>query len=348
VLVWSTFLPYLVFQYRGQDVLAVPCGSKAASLAGLARYQPYTHKRRFYRLLAAALIRTGAAHRVAVERANPLGSDLHFDFSQWCAQIENQLCRRIAHAIVTWPTQSSRRRLYVHFLDPEMRSFAFAKVAFAPADHLRLATEAAALHQLARLRFEKIRVPKALHHGRFEEMSFLVMEALPEASKPMKVHPAWNSSELTAEYRGVLRAFSSSEITNLSWWAAYSRSLRPEHHAFHDELMRLLPLGAELGRAHGDLGLANMVRDGNEIWIFDWELYDSVAPALADSIGFYMSFSLLDTLRSPLTSLRQFWASFLQGSSERRRLAVMLALAFRHACGIPDATGIIEVWRETH
>jgi len=89
-----------------------------------------------------------------------------------------------------------------------------------------------------------------------------------------------------------------------------------------------------------------MVSDGNHIWIFDWESSHAAAPALADSIGFFMSFTMAKTQRNPLACLRRIQEIFLADRSDQRRLAVMLALAFRHACGIPDAASVIQVWAE--
>ena len=132
---------YLVFQHRGHDVLAVPGDSKAAALAGIAKYQPFTHKRLLYRMLMSGLTSIGAARLAAVSRANPVDSEFRFDFSNWRAELEARLARRIAHAIVTWPPQPSRRRLYVHLLDSNLQAFAFVKVACAQEDS-KLAVEA--------------------------------------------------------------------------------------------------------------------------------------------------------------------------------------------------------------
>lgn len=335
---------YLVFQHRGQDVLAVPQDSKAASLAGVSKFQPFTRKRRLYRMLMSGLISIGAARLAAVRRANPVGSEFRFDFAMWRGELEVRLGRRIAHAIVTWPPQTWRRRLYVHLLDAKLQSFAYAKIAFAQGDHAKLAVEAETLSVLGQLPLRKLRAPKLLHHGCFDEASFLIMEPLPAAAKPLKLAADYDSSALTAEYRGEIKRFSGSEIRGLSWWTAYAQALRPEHQFFHAELLRLLPLGAELDRAHGDLGLANMASDGHHVWIFDWESCHAAAPALADSIGLFMSFSMAKTQRNPLASLRRIRENFLADRSEQRQLAVMLALAFRHACGIPDAASIISVW----
>ncbi|HEV7356937.1 MAG TPA: hypothetical protein VGN99_03005 [Steroidobacteraceae bacterium] len=176
-------------------------------------------------------------------------------------------------------------------------------------------------------------------------MSFLIMEPLPAAAKPLKVAADCDSSELSAEYRGEIKWFGGFEIMRLSWWTAYTQALRPEHQSFHAQLLGLLPLGAELSRAHGDLGLANMVSNGNHIWIFDWESCHAAAPALADTIGLFMSFTMAKTQRNPLASLRRIQQRFLADRSDQRRLAIMLAVAFRHACGVPDAASVMRAWK---
>lgn len=326
-------------------MLAVPRISKAVSLAGIAKYQPFTRKRRLYRMLSSGLVRIGATRLAAVSRTNPVGADLHLDFATWCDELKARLGRPFAHAIVTWPPQASRRRLYVHLLDANLRAVAFVKVAFTHDGHTKLAVEADALRVLGRLPLRKIRAPTLLHHGCFEEVSFLIMEPLPEAANPLKLGAHDDSSMFTAEYQGEIRRFGGSEIAGLSWWRAYLQALQPEHHAFHEQLLQLLPLGTELDRAHGDLGPANMVSDGNQIWIFDWESCHAAAPALADALGLFMSFSMAKTQRHPLAALERIGERFSVGDSDQQRLAVMLALAFRHSCDIPDAASLIRVWK---
>jgi hypothetical protein len=337
---------YLVFQYRGQDVLAVPEGSKAASLAGITKYQPFTRKRRLYRALMSSLISIGAARLAAVSRPTPVGGDFRFDFARWRAELEDRLGRHIAHAIVTWPPQTTRRRLYVHLLDENLQAFAFGKVACSESDDAKLAAEAEALSVLGGLPLRKLRAPKLLHQGRFEEISFLIMQPLPAAARPFKLDAGDDGSSLTSEFRGGIKRLGALEIVGLSWWSAYTRALRPEHQSFHAQLQRLLPLGADFDRAHGDLGPANMVRDGDHIWIFDWESCHAAAPALADSIGLFMSFTMTKAQRHPLACLRRIEQRFLADRSDKQLLAVMLALAFRLASGIPDAASVIQVWPE--
>ena len=170
------------------------------------------------------------------------------------------------------------------------------------------------------------------------------MEPLPADVKPLKLTQDSDTSALVAEYSGPSTRLSGPEIEKLRWWSKYTEGLRPEHRFFHAELMALLPRGAEVCRAHGDLGVANMVTDGKCAWIFDWESSDFCAPVLADHIGFFMSFTVGKSHRDPAAHLAKFRTRFLSDHSQERRAAVMLAVAFRHSCGIPDAGTIMQAW----
>jgi glycosyltransferase involved in cell wall biosynthesis len=335
---------FLVFQYRGRDVLAVPQRSKAVWLEGVKKYQPFTPKRQLYRTLLSSAIRFGCARLVSSSRAGPVDKDSGFDFKSWQTELERRLGRPITHAIFTWPSEPARRRLYVHLLDANLHAFAFVKLALRNDDHAKLVTEAEALRAMSKLPFQKIRVPKLMSFDRFGEASYLVIEPLPAQARPLLLKQDWDSSTLTAEFCGPRSRISGAEIMKQSWWSGYTNALQPEHQAFHQELIRLLPLGTEVCRVHGDLGLSNMVTDGSSIWLFDWESSHATAPALADAVGFFMSFTVGRIPRDPTAHLARFQDRFLPDNSEQQRLAVMLAVGFRHSCGIRDAGRLMQAW----
>ncbi|MGA3266045.1 MAG: glycosyltransferase [Verrucomicrobiota bacterium] len=335
---------FLVFRYQGRDVLAVPEKSKALLRAGLEKFQPFTPKRQLYRTLLSAAIRTGGSRLLARRRAGPIEPALNFDFKSWQRELEEHLGRRIAHPIVSWPSEPWRRRFYVHLLDEHLRSFAFVKLALRPEDRPRLAAQAEALAALSKLTFRQLRVPQLIRHDHFGPASYLVVQPLPTEARPPLLKQDWGTSVLTAEYCGLRRRMTRDEITGLSWWTEYIQSLRPEHRDFHEELTRLLASGAEVCRAHGDLALSNMVTDGSCTWLFDWELSHPDAPVLTDAVGFFMSFTVGKVPRDPAAQLAKFRAHFLPDDSAQRRLDIMLAIAFRNGCGVPDAGRLMAAW----
>jgi glycosyltransferase involved in cell wall biosynthesis len=335
---------FLVFQYKGRDVMAVPRKSKSILLAGVKRYQPFTTKRHLYQTLVSWVIRCGGSRLLAVNRAGPLDKDFGFEPEVWQAELEARLGRRIAHTVVAWPTESSRRRLYVHLLDERLRAFAFVKLALRNEDHAKLETEADRLKELSRISFQTLRAPSLISHGRFGAASYLVTESFPAGAKPFPLKQDWDSRSLTEEFCGQKTRQSGEAMMNLSWWRAYTQALEPAHQAFHDELTRLRPVGADACRAHGDLACSNMVSDGSHIWLVDWELSHPMAPALTDSVGFFMSFTVGKIPDDPAAYLARFQNQFLRDDSEERRLAIMLAVAFRHASGIADAGRLMKIW----
>jgi hypothetical protein len=335
---------YLVFQYRGLDVLAVPDKSKDVCLAGLKKFHAYTARRKVYRTLLSCLIRCGVARMVALNRAVPVEKHFGVDFKAWQAHLESSLGRPIPHIVAVWPAEAWRRRLYVHLLDADLQAFGFVKLTFRSNDRANLRAEAQALEYLSLRPLPTVRVPKLLDHGTFGDVNYLIMNPLPKHVEPLGLTPDWNISTLTAEYSGPSNPLRGTEILQSSWWPNYAANLLQEHQGFHQELMRLLPLGTEVCRVHGDLGLGNMLRDGDCTWIFDWECYHSGAPVLVDKVGFFMSFTVARMPRHPKTYLDRFNDHFSTHKSEQRRLAVMLAIAYRHACAVPDAARLMKIW----
>jgi hypothetical protein len=100
-----------------------------------------------------------------------------------------------------------------------------------------------------------------------------------------------------------------------------------------------------MGRAHGDMSMANMVRHKKILWLYDWERASTTAPVMTDSVGWFLSFSVGKLHHKPSDCLREFREHFLPAISPQARLDLMLALAFRYASGIPESEFYIRNWR---
>jgi hypothetical protein len=335
---------HLVFSFRGQNVLAVPRQPPELRRTALKRYQPYTLKRRLYSRFLQTAISLHAEAVVARRGPFLLSRELGFDYEAWLKVLCERLSFPRAHAILAWPSEPSRKRLYVHLLTEELQPLAFVKLATGPADARKFQSEAEALRELGQLGLRRVRVPRVLDQGQYDSTVYLALEPLPSKARPPRWGRSFNASELLMEISSPPERLTGEAITGLSWWQEYARLLKGRDLAFTRELARLLPLGAQVCRAHGDLGLSNLARDGTTIWLFDWESTHAAAPAMADEVSFFLSFSIHKATARREACLRDFEKRFLREASMQRRLDVMLALAFRYSTGVADSEFYMENW----
>lgn len=120
--------------------------------------------------------------------------------------------------------------------------------------------------------------------------------------------------------------------------------LDSECQQFHLEMTSLLHSGIDVCRVHGDLSRHNILREGRVLWIYDWEESVHDAPARTDLVGFALSLR-----QSAVRANPALWSSlvrrrFLENGQVADRAEIMMALAFRHAAGIDDATLVIRNW----
>jgi aminoglycoside phosphotransferase family enzyme len=97
-------------------------------------------------------------------------------------------------------------------------------------------------------------------------------------------------------------------------------------------------------RAHGDLGIMNMIRVDDQILIFDWEEFCDDAPILTDELMFFLVLNQREFLAKPAIGLRELNQRYLSGANAQRRCDVIMALAFIRASDKPVATKILDNW----
>jgi glycosyltransferase involved in cell wall biosynthesis len=335
---------YLLYSFAGRKVLAVPRHPRTLHRAALLRYQPFTMRRRLYSRILQTAVMTRSERAFARNWPSSLTDELGFSYRRWIDLLSHRLGLFRVYSVLAWPSQPTRQRFYVHFLSEDLNPVAFVKVAAKVKERVCLEREAAALSELGRQRFGGIRLPRVLGHGKIENNCFLALEPLPVDARPPQFDRDSDLSELLARIAGPHRRLSAEEITGLYWWSEYSARLNASHRLFHSELTRLLPLGAEVCRAHGDMGVSNMVQDAESLWLFDWESTHPAAPAMTDRAGFFLSFNIGKVASRPETCLREFQNRFLLKASPQQELDIMLVLAFRFASNIGAAEFYIRNW----
>ncbi len=338
-------IDYRLYEIAGRPVFAVPETPRDMRVAALARFQASTLKRAVFRFAVRLGMLVGAdfllSRPVRLDNLPGMKDNILGQFlERWASLLGSGPIR----GAVFWPPQPERGRIYVHLFS-HGRAVAFAKIALTPSEAVRIQNEGDVLRELARRSLPReLRIPRVIAQGEFNSATCLLMEALPlRFHQPSEPFPISHIREL-----GPVRHVGADTLSELSWWKRYASNLTNADLTFHSELMAVCQDRTfAVCRAHGDLGPANMAHDGESFWLFDWEASAPDAPSHTDMLGLELAQDLPFTLAHPAARLRMLKAKHLAAATPHHRLAVMMALAFRHSVGLPDATALIRQWEHS-
>jgi len=344
---------YRLFRLNGQPIFAVPTKPRRLRLAGIARYQPISPKRAAYRRLIRLLMQLGADGLVSRAVADPVDRvgdpTRNFDLESWLKHVRKDL-DKAATCAVFWPPQRERGRVYVHIFGSDLRPIGFAKVSFDEENDIRLDREEQMLRDLAGDGLRTFRVPHVLSAWRDKATGHasLVMEAIPESARPLPNAEDSYPAACVAEFAREPRRMSAADLQQTSWWAAFESNLGLDHPAFTAHIRTHLEAqeGAKVCRTHGDFGRANIVLHGETPWIFDWEESHPDGPVMSDDVSFYLDVNKPRSSSDSATVIAGLRDRFSTDADPVRRVAVMLALAFRSTVAPRSAGGLISHWNQ--
>lgn len=255
--------------------------------------------------------------------ANPIEATYNFDLAAWLAHVTGVLeCSRrgdpchLLHAVIVWPPQHDRGRVYVHLLDETGRAVGFAKISFDETNNRSLDNEARTLNTLHGLNLQRSHTPRVLHHGHFEEHTFLVLEPIPEHAQSARLSPT-ELLALAEEYAGPSRRISRDELESLDWWQRW-REIAHHTPAFAEAVEAAVADGLHVCRVHGDLGPENAILVKGQPWLFDWEHASELGPTMTDRICTWFAPNHRLITRRPDEAARSFAADFLAPGTPAR------------------------------
>ena len=338
---------YGIVRLAGNPVIALPSVSRRERLAGVSRIQGFTLKRALFRHTLRAAVATGLDRLISDPSSNPLATSCGFDFASWLEQESRDLGIETLSATVLWPWPpgSGRRRIYIHLLNPSGCPVAFSKIALDADNSESLLTEQRMLEAFGRCAFRHVRIPRVLSSGLSRGLHYLTIEAVPTTARPARVSLKDYPAEVVTELAGDTTTVSMEKLSSLTWWRRFlDRSTEvPE---FLDDIAKNFDgYGVALCRVHGDFEPKNLVKDGSDIWVLDWEQADLSGPRLTDPIRYYILVRSRECKRRPATVLSELLHREGADEATRYRLDVGMALAFLHGAGSADATRLLRYWR---
>ena len=217
------------------------------------------------------------------------GADLGAD------SIETHLAERFGAPVrvgVMLGTRRVNQKPVLQVFDLDGRLLGYTKVGHNDLTAALVRREADALTLVGDLDPTSFRVPKMLHHGRWNGLEVLVISALPSDSR-RPVPPAARLAAMDEVVR--LAGTTRSILASSSFWDRVGQGLDevalepwgPRLRAAADEIERRD--GAEvveLGGWHGDWGHWNMGMGDGVLQVWDWERYDPAVPVGFDALHF--------------------------------------------------------------
>ncbi|WP_394550956.1 phosphotransferase [Agromyces sp. MMS24-JH15] len=337
-----------VFRFAGRPVIAVPDSPNLTEVA-LASLKPFTPKRVAYQRALRVATGLGLNRVFSTLTTQPLVDHPDFDVPAWLAEIEETLGLARLDAVLVWPPQRDRGRVYVHLIDHHARAHAFAKVSLSPANDDAIQREHAALVEMAKRNLQESRVPRVYTAARSQGFEFMVLEAIPEAARPLGASVEAFPMDAVEEYAGAPYRLKAGNWDSLSWWNRYSASA-PDQRQFDDALRAAISHeGLRVRRVHGDFCRANLLGDHTRTWILDWEESCADGPAFLDELSFAMDVGFRWNASDPRGSVKRFQAQYLRGQEWQSRHAVhtadvLAAVAFMCSIGKVAATGLVQHW----
>ena len=276
---------YLVFSFRGQDVISVPADSVELTRAGIELYVPSSWRRALYKAAMRLAHWVRAEGALATRSSTPVRSHPEFDFALWLGQVREAIAVGDARAVVRFPSQPHRGRFYVYLVSKRGEPLAFVKVSLDAENDRRLATEAEAIREMMQQPPRTFRVPRLLDVGSFESHLYLITEAIPCEARAARSR--WAPIPQRCKNEIAERSSRIRVVKDLSWWDKFVKESQGVR-SLAAEVARESDRQIQVCRAHGDFKNTNIIVAGDQVWIVDWEDSSPDAPVGCDEISFFL------------------------------------------------------------
>lgn len=248
-----------------------------------------------------------------------------FHWQTWLNEVEEVLQSNSLIPAFYYPPDTERRKFSILLTDPSGNLQAYAKLAWKGSlqqQHLQNERKAAEL--LGTLGLRSFDYPKLIHSGYFEETEYNLFQPIKDDCQSLQnrweqLHNAyWQEMK-----HATARQF---ELRQLTWWEQTNRldgDWLPLAQWLEDHYSSITCCAA-----HGDFVPWNLCSSGQTLMIYDWEYFESNAPALLDPVYFVLSLAARYTPKSSCEELLSLLSRNLPEESKQPHWMADLALAF--------------------
>ena len=223
--------------------------------------------------------------------------------------------------VFTWPSEEARQRTYAYAYDRAGVACAFIKMSEA-GEETSLGNGFQTLLALAGVSHPRFKFPRPLTFGSFANTCFHVTECVPFTPKKARARlETVSPEECIASYGGPVTDIRPEVLARLSWMETFWRAI-DNHSPFARAITEDQALAARCRRVHGDLTVANLISSGDDIWIIDWELSDSMGPCLTDVVTFFLGQRQRDLVKKTVADASAISVTFYRPSFPNQKAAM--------------------------
>ena len=279
---------YLLVPHAREPRLMLPAPRRAAAAAVMGFNKGRSRKAAALSRVLWAALRSGAAGPLLRDRLRVYG-----DGSGIEAHLGRVLGREVLMGLHVGPDRANRKPV-AQLLTPRGVTVGYAKIGFNPLTRELVRAERTALEVLAERPLRTLRVPRAVHAGRWNDLEILVLEPLPVWNRQVpldrdRLHAAMRE---VAEAGGVERH----RLTGGPYWKDLRERLDgldgPQASGIRGALERLAAAHGDrevpLGAWHGDWTAWNMAVLADTMLVWDWERFTQGVPVGYDAVHFHM------------------------------------------------------------
>ena len=263
----------------------VPLESRRTAVAGLTLYSPQTRKARIGRRLLVAGLRLGVAQPFLRRVWLPLAGEQHSHQAPLLAYLQDLLGQRHLTFAISLGTPGPHRKPVIQMMDAHGHILGYAKIGHDAASNALVQNEARVLQGLATMSWQALTLPQVIATGCWQGHDLCVLSA-PQA--PGERMP----QRLTPLHVAALREL---WIMQMEWmplaaspfWMTLTQQVQQVEDAYYRSMIEQGMANAEKWLArhpipfhfcHGDFTAWNLLKDGNKLFVVDWEC--ALQPAL--------------------------------------------------------------------